>query len=305
MHFYTRRKMRHIGKNTLIGYSAGIITGVTYGLNPLFAVPLIKNGASVEAILLFRYLLSVLLLAAFLFLRRESFKVTGKQLLILVTLGILFTCSSIFLFDAYRFIASGLATTLVYLYPAVVALIMVFLKVFPSWQVWLSIIVTFTGVLVMTHSDATHTVRIEGIVLAITSAVAYALFIVIINRSKAIKEISNNLLTFYALCVGAMIFFIRIQTADIEIYRGFDNAFAWLNIIGLAVFPTIISTTTLALSTRKIGAAKTSVLGVFEPVTAILVGAVVFKEAITANILIGIILSVAAVTFMIVSSRKG
>ena len=163
VHFYTRRKMRHIGKNTLIGYSAGIITGVTYGLNPLFAVPLIKNGASVEAILLFRYLLSVLLLAAFLLLRRESFKVTGKQLLILVTLGILFTCSSIFLFDAYRFIASGLATTLVYLYPAVVALIMVFLKVFPSWQVWLSIIVTFTGVLVMTHSDATHTVRIEGI----------------------------------------------------------------------------------------------------------------------------------------------
>ncbi len=303
--FIGKGNMKHIGKDTFIGYSAGIATGVTYGLNPLFAVPLIRNGASVEAILFFRYLLSVLLLGAFLLLRRESFRVTGRQLIVLFTLGVLFTCSSIFLFDAYRFIASGLATTLVYLYPAVVALIMVFLKVFPSWQVWLSIIVTFTGVLVMTRSDATHAVRIEGIVLAIVSAVAYALFIVIINRSKRIKGISNSLLTFYALCVGAVIFFIRIQTAGIETYSGLNSFPAWLNIIGLAVFPTIISTSTLALSTRKIGAAKTSVLGVFEPVTAILVGALVFREALTANILLGIILSVAAVTFMIVSSRKG
>ena len=303
--FIGKGNMKHIGKDTFIGYSAGIATGVTYGLNPLFAVPLIRNGASVEAILFFRYLLSVLLLGAFLLLRRESFRVTGRQLIVLFTLGVLFTCSSIFLFDAYRFIASGLATTLVYLYPAVVALIMVFLKVFTSWQVWLSIIVTFTGVLVMTRSDATHAVRIEGIVLAIVSAVAYALFIVIINRSKRIKGISNSLLTFYALCVGAVIFFIRIQTAGIETYSGLNSFPAWLNIIGLAVFPTIISTSTLALSTRKIGAAKTSVLGVFEPVTAILVGALVFREALTANILLGIILSVAAVTFMIVSSRKG
>ena len=66
----------------------------------------------------------------------------------------------------------------------------------------------------------------------------------------------------------------------------------------------IVSTATLALATRKIGAAKASVLGVFEPITAILVGALAFGEPVTMNVLIGIGLTMAAVTFMIVSSNK-
>lgn len=71
--------MRSISKNALIGYPAGIITGVTYGLNPLFAVPLMRNGASVESILFFRYGIAVLILGAILLLDRQSFKVTWRQ----------------------------------------------------------------------------------------------------------------------------------------------------------------------------------------------------------------------------------
>ena len=47
--------MKKLSKNAIIGYPAGIITGITYGLNPLFAVPLMKNGAATESILFFRY----------------------------------------------------------------------------------------------------------------------------------------------------------------------------------------------------------------------------------------------------------
>ncbi len=85
---------------------------------------------------------------------------------------------------------------------------------------------------------------------------------------------------------------------------GISGFSAWGNLLGLAVLPTIVSTATLALATRKIGAAKASVLGVFEPITAILVGALAFGEPVTMNVLIGIGLTMAAVTFMIVSSNK-
>lgn len=296
--------MKTISKNTLIGYSAGITTGITYGLNPLFAVPLMNAGASVEAILFFRYGLSVLLLGTFLLLHKQSFKLSGKQAGTLLLLGLLYTFSSIFLFEAYKFIASGLATTLIFLYPVLVALIMMFLKVRPSWQVWLSILLTFIGVITMTQSDTDQMIKPEGIWLSLGSALVYAFFIVIINRNKAITALPNSLLTFYTLLVGTLLFSTRILTSHTAIGTGLDYSHAWFNLLGLALLPTIVSTATLALATRKIGATKASVLGVFEPITAILVGTLAFGEALTANILIGITLSVAAITFMILSAKK-
>jgi drug/metabolite transporter (DMT)-like permease len=296
--------MKPISKNAIIGYPAGIITGITYGLNPLFGIPLMNNGASTESILFFRYGIAVLILGSLLFLDKQSFKISGKQAGILLVLGLLYTSSSIFLFEAYKYIPSGLATTLIFLYPVLVALIMVFLRVIPSWQVWLAIVATFVGVIIMTQSDSTQEINFIGVLLSLGSALVYALFIVIINRSKTIGSISNSLLTFYTLSVGAIIFFSQIALSDTSITTGIENKTDWLNLVRLALLPTIVSTATLAISTRNIGATKASVLGVFEPITAILVGTLVFGEALTNNIIIGILIAMIAVTFMIITTKR-
>ena len=286
--------MKNISKNAIIGYPAGIITGITYGLNPLFGVPLMKEGAAIESILFFLYAIAVLFLGGFLLLSRQSFKISWKQAGVLLILGLLYTSSSVFLFEAYSYIASGLATTIIFLYPVLVAIIMVFLRVVPSWPVWLSIILTFVGVVIMTQSDSTQTINPIGVILSLGSALVYALFIVIINRSKIISNISNSLLTFYALTVGAIIFLGKITLSYIHITTGLTGNMVWLNLVGLAILPTVVSTATLAIATRNIGATKASVLGVVEPVTAILIGTVVFGEALTTNIIVGILLSIAA-----------
>ena len=296
--------MKKLSKNAIIGYPAGIITGITYGLNPLFAMPLMKNAAATESILFFRYAFAVLLLGLFLLLRKQSFRVSGKQIGVLFVLGLLYTSSSIFLFDAYEYIASGLATTLVFLYPVLVAIIMVFLKVVPSWPVWLAIAATFGGVLIMTQSDGSQTINPIGVLLSIASALVYALFIVIINRSKAISGISNSLLTFYALMVGAIVFIGKILSSDTAITAGITTEADWLNLVGLALLPTIVSTATLAIASRNIGATKASVLGVFEPITAIIVGTLMFGEPLTTNIIVGISIAMVAVTFMITVTKR-
>ena len=296
--------MKKLSKNAIIGYPAGIITGITYGLNPLFAVPLMKNGAATESILFFRYSFAVILLGLFLILRKQSFQVSGKQIGVLFALGLLYTASSIFLFDAYEYIASGLATTLVFLYPVLVAIIMVFLRVVPSWPVWLAIAATFGGVLIMTQSDGSQTINPVGVLLSIASALVYALFIVIINRSKVIAGISNSLRTFYALTVGAIVFLGKIFCSDTAITAGITTGADWLNLVGLALLPTIVSTATLAIASRNIGATKASVLGVFEPITAIVVGTVMFGEPLTTNIIVGISIAIVAVTFMITVTKR-
>ena len=296
--------MKKMSRNAIIGYPAGIITGITYGLNPLFAVPLMNNGASIESILFFRYTFAVVLLAAFLILTRQSFRITARQAGVLLALGLLYTSSSIFLFEAYNYIASGLATTLIFLYPVLVAIIMVFLRVVPSWPVWLSIAATFGGVIIMTQGSGGDSLNPIGVALSLGSALVYALFIVIINRSKAIAQISNTLLTFYSLTVGAIVFLGKISFSEVPISAGITTGGDWLNLAGLALLPTIVSTATLAIATRNIGATKASVLGVFEPITAILIGTLMFGEPLTTNILLGIGIAIVAVTFMISVTKR-
>jgi drug/metabolite transporter (DMT)-like permease len=181
---------------------------------------------------------------------------------------------------------------------------MVFLGVVPSWPVWLAIATTFGGVLIMTQGSGNEAIDPTGILLSLGSALVYALFIVIINRSKAIADISNSLLTFYALTVGAIVFFGMILFSDTAITAGIEGGAAWLNLVGLALLPTIVSTATLAIATRNIGATKASVLGVFEPITAILVGTLMFGEPLTTNIVVGIGIAIVAVTFMISVTKR-
>ncbi|MGM9773716.1 MAG: DMT family transporter [Candidatus Egerieousia sp.] len=296
--------MAKLSRQAIIGYPAGIITGVTYGLNPLFAMPLIAAGASIGSILFFRYSFAVVILGLFLILSRQSFKVSWEQAGILLVLGLLYTSSSLLLFEAYNYIASGLATTLVFLYPVLVAIIMVFLGVVPSWPVWISIAATFGGVIIMTHSDSSQAMDPKGIILSVCSALVYAMFIVIINRSKTIKEIPNTLLTFYTLTVGAILFITWVSIKGVPLTECIDGIGAWSKLVCLALLPTIVSTATLAVATRTIGATKASVMGVFEPITAILVGSIAFGEPLTANIIIGIVLSTAAVIFMILLTTR-
>ena len=296
--------MKQLSKEALIGYPAGIITGITYGLNPLFGVPLMKNGMPVESILFFRYAIAVLILGVVLLSDRQNFKVSWKQFGILLVLGVLYTASSTFLFKSYNYIPSGLATTLVFLFPVLVAVIMVFLRVVPSWQVWVAIVATFIGVIIMTQSDSTREIDTVGVLLSLGSALSYAFFVVIINRNKTISNISNSLLTFYVLLVGAIFFLSRVTATGGNLTVGIETKVDCLNLVGLAVFPTIVSTATLAVATRNIGATKASVLGVFEPITAILVGTLVFGEALTNNIIVGILIAMFAVTFMIISTKR-
>ena len=296
--------MKKLSKEAIIGYPAGIITGITYGLNPLFGMPLMNEGAAVESILFFRYAFAVIILGLILRLGKQSFKISLKQAGVLFVLGLLYTASSLFLFEAYNYIASGLATTLIFLYPVLVAIIMVFLGVIPSWPVWLAIAATFGGVLIMTQSSGGESIDPIGVLLSLGSALVYALFIVIINRSKAIADISNSVLTFYTLMVGSIVFLGKIALSDTDITAGIEGSAAWLNLIGLALLPTIVSTATLAIATRNIGATKASVLGVFEPITAILVGTIMFSEPLTTNIIVGISLAIVAVAFMISVTKR-
>ena len=291
-------------KKRLLGYIAGILAGVSYGTNPLFGKVLMESGVPIMAMLFFRYAFAAVILAVLMMFRKESFLVKRRGVGLLILLGIFFAGSSITLFCSYEFIPSGLATTLIYLYPVIVALIMVFLRIYPSWQTWLAISATFGGILLLSSPSGDVQIRVPGVLLAIGSALCYSFYLVIVNRSKRIRNVSEHTITFYSLVTGAILFAIIRYAQDGSMLEGIDTLGDWSNLIGLAIIPTMVSMLTIAISSRYIGPTKTAVLGVFEPLTAILIGTLLFGETLTAKMALGIAICVAAVVFMIIKPRK-
>lgn len=293
-----------IQKRRLIGYVAGILAGASYGANPLFGKALIESGVPIMVMLFFRYGIAASILALWMLARKESFRAGRREIGLLVLLGLLFAGSSITLFCSYNYIPSGLATTLVYLYPVFVALIMVFLRFYPSWQTWFSILATFGGIILLSAPSDGVQIQVPGVLLAIGAALCYSFYLVIVNRSKRIRNISEHTLTLYSLVTGTVLFAVIRAFQGGSMLEGVDTAADWGNLIGLAIVPTMISMLTLAMSTRYIGPTKTAVLGVFEPLTAILIGTILFGEPLTARMAVGIAICVAAVVFMILKPGK-
>lgn len=287
-------------KRRIWGYIAGILAGISYGTNPLFGKALMESGVPVMVMLFFRYAFAALFLAALMLFKKEPFQAKRNNLGLLILLGLFFAGSSITLFCSYEFIPSGLATTLIYLYPVIVALMMVFLRIYPGWQTWTAIAVTFVGIVLLSTPSGNVPIRPVGVLLAVGSALCYSFYLVIINRSKRIRNVSEHTLTFYSLVTGAVLFAVIRTVQGGGMLTGIDTLSDWGNLIGLAIIPTMVSMLTIAISSRYIGPTKTAVLGVFEPLTAILIGTLLFGEALTTKMAAGIALCVAAVIFMIV-----
>ncbi len=294
----------HIGKRRLLGYLAGILAGVSYGTNPLFGKALMESGVPIMVMLFFRYAFAAVFLAILMSFKKESFLARRSELGLLILLGLFFAGSSITLFCSYEYIPSGLATTLIYLYPVIVALMMVFLRIYPGWQTWLAIIATFGGILLLSTPSGGVQIRLPGVLLAIGSALCYSFYLVIVNRSKRIRNVSEHTITLYSLVTGAILFAVIRLAQGGGMLEGIDSYADWGNLIGLAIIPTMISMLTIAISSRYIGPTKTAVLGVFEPLTAILIGTLLFGEPLTAKMAAGIAVCVAAVVFMIVKPGK-
>ena len=284
------------------GYLAGIISGITYGMNPLFGVPVINKGLDVNSLLFYRYGMATLLMLAYMLAVKKSIRITWKQFGLMTLLGVLFTGCSITLFEAYKYIPSGIATSILYVYPIMVALIMVLLGQFPNWKTWISIFAGVAGAVLLSLKGGGGFIDWKGIALVVASGLCYTLFIVIVNQSKTVKALPNLTLTFYCFLIGSVMLF-ALSGFGVKLHP-VPDAVSWLNVLGLAILPTAIATITLAAATKAVGATKCSVLGILEPLTAIFIGTLVFGEPFTLNVAIGVALILFAILFMILTEKK-
>lgn len=281
------------------GYLWGCVSSATYGLIPLFGLPVLRKAVSYDSLLFYRFSCAAILLALIMFLRKESFKVTKKEVVPLIILGILFALSAQFLFWSYSFLSVGLASTILFTYPIFVAILMaVLFKERISRTSQLAIVVAFSGVCLLYQGDVS--INVWGLCIILLSALFYAIFIIVVNKSP-VKNMQGEKLIFYALSISACFFFIQAQVkGGVQILPDTESV---INIIMLATIPTVVSCIAMVYAVQHIGSTSTAVLGALEPVTAVAVGVFAFNEVFSLNLAIGICFILTAVLLIIMSGR--
>lgn len=268
------------------GVILAIISAICYGMNPLGALFLYEEGLNVNSVIFYRFIFASILLAIFMLIKKDSFYLKFKEIILLALLGLLFGISAISLFNSFLYMDAGLASTVLFIYPIFVAIIMaLFFKEKNSIITILSIIFAFLGVVLLYESDGAN-VSNFGIFLVIVSSLCYAIYIVIINQYLKMSALK---VTFYSML---------FCTITILIHSFFDSSLnimplvnfnMWFYTIFLALVPTIISLLFLIKAIQLIGSTSASILGALEPLTAVLIGVYVFNEKITFWLVIGIV----------------
>lgn len=280
------------------GYILGIIASASYGMNPLFALPLYKEGMNADSVLFFRYLLAVPILAIMIKARGRDFKLQKNEIWPLICMGLLVAISSLSLFISYNFMSVGIASTLLFIYPIMVALIMtVAFKEKLSMITLFSIVLAVGGIGMLYQNSDGVSLSMTGSLLVFCSALTYALYIVGVNQFKSLKNMATLKLTFYVLLFGFFLYLVRLDFGRALTYP--DQWYAWANILGLALFPTAISFLCTTSAIQYIGSTPTAILGALEPVTAVIIGVAIFGETLSLREITGLVMIITAVTFVI------
>lgn len=279
------------------GYILGVVAAATYGMNPLFAIPLYQGGMSPESVLLFRYALALPAIFILLKLRGRNVNVSPHRILPLCVLGLLMALSSLLLFVSYKYLDVGIASTLLFIYPLIVALIMsgIFHEILNS-QTMLCMLAALFGVWLLCGGPGDGQVTVMGIGLVVLSSLCYAIYLVGINRPP-VRGIATLTVTFWVLLTGAVLFgTIALVEDHVDMPT---TPWMWVNVIMLALVPTVVSFLCTNAAIEKIGSTPTAILGVFEPATAVIFGVTVFGEMLSLREICGLIVIFVSVTLVV------
>ena len=341
------------------GFFFGILAAVSYGVNPLGAKYLYEEGLNVESVLFYRYGLAALIIAGIMagkiFLRGkvaskgsgastssatgetsvtepaevtggiETFKVSRGELSTLTALGLLFVISSLTLYCSFLYMDSGVACSLLFVYPVMTAVLMAMLygeKITKATSA--AIVLSLVGVLLLYKGDGETVLSTAGVLLVMVSALSYALYIIVANRASAPEsklEASHNRfakflphratihrldmsamkLSFYVLIVCAVSMVLFSLTSPERHIMPLVTGREWGYSLMLAIVPTVFSLVSMGIAVRIIGSTPTAIMGALEPLTAVVIGLTVFHEALTVNLVTGIALILTAVITIILS----
>ena len=260
------------------GIVNGIVSGISFGLIPLFSIPVIAAGMDNVSILVYRFLFGSAAMLLLLMSRRTNMKISMSELWRITLLSFFYIGTAISTLECYHYLSSGIATALVYTDPIWCAIIgLIFLSEQFSWKLTSSILLASIGVMMMTgvfSEDGTFS--LVGLIWGLASGVFYALYLILVPRLK-VKSIPSLKLTFYVFFIGMILlaFYGWYLNGQVE---AISDSSCWINLILLGLVPTALSNICVTASLKLIDSTIVAILGAFEPLTAMVVGIVILGD---------------------------
>jgi drug/metabolite transporter (DMT)-like permease len=297
------------------GYVFAALAAASYGTNPIFAKPLYADGMNPDSVLLFRYAFGIALLGLLMIWNgwrrhnlKTAFRVNRHSLPQLVILGILMALSSLTLFLSYNYMPVGIASTLLFTYPILVAVIMTLIyHERMSWLVVVCLLLACTGIGLLCEQGETplnpsnpSNPFLIGALLVFLSSLSYAIYLVGLNKTR-VRTIASMPATFYVLCFGLLLFVWRVGMNSPFTLP--EQGLMWLNLVALGLLPTVVSLIFTAMAIQRIGSTQTALFGALEPVTAVVLGIIFLGESLNLRELVGMALIFVSVT-LVVNRRK-
>lgn len=284
------------------GYILAAIAAASYGTNPAFAIPLYESGMNPTSVLLFRYLLSLPILLIMMFVRGQSLTLKRAEITPVALLGVLMALSSLGLFESYKYMNAGVASTLLFMYPVMVAVMMSFLfherfKITTG----LCLIVMGVGLIILMGPEENNNFSMLGTLWVFISSLTYAIYLVMTNVSVIVKNIPTLKLLFYQLLIGSSVFLCVLAIGESLILP--SGVLGWMNEFALALFPTAISLGCTTMAIHAIGSTSTAIFGALEPVTAVVLSVVFLGQNLSSHEIAGGFLILVATTMVIAADR--
>lgn len=288
----------------LRGVVNGIISGVSFGMIPLFSIPVIAAGMDNVSILVYRFLFGSAAMLAILLLRKTNMRVSLSELLRIVLLAFFYITTALATLECYKYLSSGIATALVYTDPIWCALIgLAFLGDKFSIKLTSSILLASLGVMMMTGVfSGDGTFSMNGLLLGLASGLAYGIYLILVPRLK-VKHIASLKLTFYVFFTGMWLLIAYSLMTNGGVEEVPDSS-CWLDLALLGLIPTAISNICVTVSLKLIDSTIVAILGAFELLTAMVVGVVILGEPLGFIGVVGGMLILVAVAILTINPQK-
>ena len=288
--------------DTLKGYLFALVSALTYGMIPLFMIPLKKWGFfSVDTALFYRFLIAATLILGYLvFYQKESVKINLKEGIVLSILGFFYALSAEFLFIAYDFLSPGIASTIFFIYPIMVALILgIFFKEKITLATTISLVIVVVGVGVLSIKD-NFEINYIGLFVSLLGALMYALYMIIVNKTKI--KASGVKVSFYSMVFASLFFLVKTLILGNSVVIPSLEIGTHLALFSLIT--TALSVVSLVYAIKFIGSTPTAIMGAVEPVVAVMISVGLFDETLTFSLIAGVIIIISGVLIDVVFNKK-
>ncbi|WP_294111835.1 DMT family transporter [uncultured Fibrobacter sp.] len=287
---------------SLKGFIFAALSAICYGTNPLGALHLYAQNYSPETVLFYRFFTAALLLLAVMLVKGSRFKITLRECGALVAFGFLFAVSSLTYYASFKYMDAGLASTLLFLYPLEVSVLMAifFKEKIKLWTV-VSIVVSMAGIALLYRGGDGVALSTVGLALVFASSISYAVYMVMANRINL--QMGSVKMTFYAICFCMSFLLLYSVTLGSGLPPVLTEATSWGWGFMLGLVPTVLSLIFMVKAVKSIGSTPTAILGALEPVTAVSIGVLVFGEILTSRLIAGIILILGSVVLIAVKKK--